>query len=229
MEIKLRGHLRWLVVIGLLAGSALGVGACGGDDEETFIEVAEDGSATIDTDRVQNAIKDLPKTDRTAEEEADLLYMREEEKLARDVYGELAKSATQPIFSNIGRSEQTHMEAVKVLLDRYGLADPAAAMPAGEFRDADLQRLYDQLIVQGKTSSEQALRVGALIEEVDIVDLEERIARTDDRAIQLVYKNLQLGSENHLRAFVSSLARLGIEYEPVRLSQQAYDEVMDDD
>jgi hypothetical protein len=229
MIIKLQGHLRWLAVIGLLAGFALGVGACGGDDDENFVEVADDGSATIDNERVQNAIEDFPPTELTAEEAAGLLYMREEEKLARDVYGELAKSAGQPIFSNIGRSEQTHMEAVKVLLDRYGLPDPAATTGAGQFQDADLQRLYDQLISQGKTSSEQALRAGALIEEVDIIDLEERISQTDDRAIQLVYENLRLGSENHLRAFVSTLGRLGVEYQPTRLSQEVYDEVMGDD
>jgi hypothetical protein len=51
------------------------------------------------------------------EEFSALLYMREEEKLARDVYLTLGAHWSLPIFQNIGQSEQAHMDAVKVLLD----------------------------------------------------------------------------------------------------------------
>jgi len=99
------------------------------------------------------------------------------------------------------------MDAVKTLLDRYDLEDPAAGTVVGVFTNATLQELYEQLIDEGSQSLADALRVGATIEEIDILDLEERIAQTDNRDIELVYKNLMRGSRNHLRAFGSTLER----------------------
>ncbi len=58
------------------------------------------------------------------EEIDDLVYLREEEKLARDVYLHLYNTWGQWIFENIAASEQQHMDAVKTLLDRYGIHDP---------------------------------------------------------------------------------------------------------
>jgi len=52
-----------------------------------------------------------------------------------------------------------------------------------------------------------ALRVDALVEEVDIIDLEKYIAQTDNEDLILVYQNLLKGSQNHLRAFSSTLER----------------------
>ena len=135
----------------------------------------------------------------SAEEAADLLYMREEEKLARDVYNAMHELWGTPIFQNIARSEQTHMDAIKLLLDRYGLTDPALA--PGQFTDPSLQALYNQLIAQGSTSLADAMNVGMLIEQTDIADLQERLAQTDHADIQLVYTNLLNGSYNHLAAF----------------------------
>jgi len=156
-----------------------------------------------------------------------LLYMREEEKLAQDVYLTLYEKWGMRIFQNISGSEQTHMDAVKTLLDRYDLDDPAAGLVVGVFTNATLQELYDQLIDEGSQSLADALRVGATIEEIDILDLEERIAQTDNRDIQLVYENLMRGSRNHLRAFVSTLERQAGEiYQPQYLSQTAYDVIV---
>jgi hypothetical protein len=191
-----------------------------------LISVASDGSTTIDNQRVQAAVTALPAGQLTSEEEAGLVYMREEEKLARDVYAALAPTAAQPIFANIGASEQTHMDAVKVLLDRYGIADPAASTAAGQFVNPDLQKLYNDLVAQGSVSLEQALRAGALIEEIDIVDLDGYLKQTNEQAIKLVYDNLENGSRNHLRAFVNNLQHMGIDYQPVRLSTEAYDAIM---
>jgi hypothetical protein len=158
----------------------------------------------------------------TATEAAALRYMREEEKLAHDVYLVLYSQWQLSIFQNIANSEQTHMDAVKVLLDRYGLEDPATA-EVGIFTNGELQDLYDQLIKQGSQSLAEALKVGAAIEEIDILDLEQRIAQTDNPDIVLVYEHLAKGSHNHLRAFVSTLeSRTGETYQPQYLSQDAY-------
>lgn len=160
----------------------------------------------------------------TLQEEEGLLFMAEEEKLAGDVYSSLNEVWNLRVFDNIGRAEQTHQAAVETLLERYSLAVPAK--PAGEFSNETLQSLYNDLVSRGEASLEEALRVGAAIEEIDILDLQERMAQTDREDILLVYSNLKRGSENHLRAFVNNLERRGIQYSPEHLSQEEYDEII---
>ena len=143
----------------------------------------------------------------TDEEIQWLTYMREEEKLARDVYLSLYDEWNMRIFSNIAASEQKHTDAVKTLLVRYGIPDPAAGKAQGEFTNPDLQDLYDQLIQQGSVSNVEALKVGVFIEETDIDDLNAAIATTTHNDIKTVYSNLLKGSLNHLDAFESQLAK----------------------
>lgn len=147
-----------------------------------------------------------PNTSLDAEEAAGLVYMREEEKLAHDVYTTLYEQWGLPIFDNIAESEERHEDRVETLLDRYQIPDPAEDNVIGVFTDPSLQQLYDTLVVQGSQSPTDALQVGVLIEETDIVDLQERIAATDNADIQQVYGQLLNGSNNHLSAFNSSLA-----------------------
>jgi hypothetical protein len=162
----------------------------------------------------------------TAVEVEGLAFMREEEKLARDVYLRLYDRWGLRAFQNIAQSEETHMAAVADLIERYGLEDPAME-EVGVFTNQELQALYDQLIEEGYRSLVDALCVGAAIEEIDILDLEERIEQTDHADIAQVYENLMKGSRNHLRAFVSNLERReGIAYAPQHLSQQAYAEIV---
>lgn len=155
-------------------------------------------------------------------EASDLLFMREEEKLARDVYTELYEKWGLPVFQTISQSEQQHMDSLKTLLDRYGLEDPAQAQ-AGVFTDPGLQALYNELVARGSQSLAEALKVGGLIEEVDIADLQTRLAQTDNADIQQVYNRLMLASYNHLRAFSRTLlAQTGETYQPQQLSAEAY-------
>ena len=140
----------------------------------------------------------------SAEEAAHLLYMREEEKLARDVYQVLFSKWNVRIFNNIAVSEQRHFDAVGTLISRYKLTDPAQET-AGVFTNPDLQALYDQLIAKGSTSLLDALQVGVTIEETDIDDLKAAIAVTDNRDVLTVYGNLLNGSLNHLSAFNSHI------------------------
>lgn len=157
------------------------------------------------------------------DEIADLLYMREEEKLAHDVYLALHGIWGVNIFQNIAASEQTHTEAVLGLLDTYGLVDPVGDNALGVFVNADLQALYDDLVASGSQSLADALRVGAAIEEIDILDLDEAIAHTGQTDISQVYQNLRAGSENHLRAFVSTLERqTGETYQPQYMTAEGY-------
>ena len=152
-----------------------------------------------------------------------LLFMREEEKLAHDVYLALYDQWGLPLFENIAQSEAAHTEAVKGLLDKYGLPDPADASPPGVFVNQDLQGMYDDLTEQGNSSLSKALKVGAAIEEIDILDLQSALDETNTADIKRVYENLLKGSENHLRAFTSTLSRqTGETYAPQYLTQDAY-------
>lgn len=158
----------------------------------------------------------------TPEEEQALLYMREEEKLAYDVYTALYELWGLNTFQNISRSELAHTEAVLRLLNQYNLPDPAASA-AGEFTNQDLQALYDQLIQQGSQSLVDAIRVGAAIEEIDILDLQSRLALASNPEVQQVFTNLLKGSSNHLRAFAGAYQnQTGETYQPEYLSQAEY-------
>ncbi|MGD9754264.1 MAG: DUF2202 domain-containing protein [Acidimicrobiia bacterium] len=156
----------------------------------------------------------------SADEVASLVWMREEEKLARDVYTTLGELWGVQIFDNIAASEQSHTDAVLRLLDAYGIADPAAGAPVGVFSDPALQQLHDELVAKGSLSLTDALAVGATIEDLDIVDLQERATEVAD--IDAVYAELEKGSRNHLRAFVSQLEAQGGGYSPQYLSPEAY-------
>jgi hypothetical protein len=136
-----------------------------------------------------------------------LTYMREEEKMARDVYLVLYEKWQSRVFNNIAISEQKHMDAIKTLLDGYGITDPAAGKSAGEFTNPELQDLYYELVRDGSVSLVEALNVGVSIEETDIDDLNTGIASTKRKDIITVYSNLLAGSYNHLDAFIANLAK----------------------
>lgn len=165
-------------------------------------------------------------TDLTDTDVAGLLWMREEEQLAHDVYVVLGDLWGLRIFEKIAESETSHTGAVTDLLGRFGVADPAAGNEPGTFVDPALQDLYDQLIADGTESLEAALRVGAFIEELDIDDLQVRSAATDVADIITVYANLERGSRNHLRAFVSQLEQRGLTYEPTELDAATFDAIV---
>jgi hypothetical protein len=147
-------------------------------------------------------IDSIPKQALDPTETAGLAYMREEEKLAHDVYARLYAKWGLRILGNISQSEDRHLNAIKLLLDRYELPDPAANSPAGVFQNEGLQTLYGDLVRQGESSLKSAVRVGATIEDLDIRDLEKAAAATDNSDLKLVYQNLRQASENHMRSLL---------------------------
>lgn len=138
----------------------------------------------------------------------DLLFMWEEERLARDVYTALYAKWGSKIFTNIANNgEQTHMDSVKAMIDKYQV-DVSSYDPvvAGIFVNQELQALYNTLVAQGSVSSIEAYKVGVLIEETDIADLDQRLLPVDlPSDIRTVYENLKKGSLNHLAAFNKQL------------------------
>ena len=163
----------------------------------------------------------------TAQEKSDLLFMREEEKLARDVYLTLFEVWGTPVFANIATSEQQHMDAILGLLNTYKLPDPTVGKMVGEFANAELQALYDALIARGKQSALEALKVGGVIEETDIEDIVAAMETSRLSNIDSVYQNLLNGSYNHLRAFASNIKSLtGQPYVAQVVSQDIVDSVL---
>lgn len=160
------------------------------------------------------------------DEKSDLIYLREEEKLARDVYITLGEKYKLNLFFNIVESESRHMQAVLNLIEKYQLIDPAYEKAVGEFINKDLQNLYLSLVNKANTQSE-ALLVGALIEETDIRDLQQSLNHTSQSEIRTVYTNLMCGSRNHLRAFVSNYQKTtGNIYKAQVLSQEEAENIL---
>jgi hypothetical protein len=163
----------------------------------------------------------------TDQEKKDLIFMREEEKLARDVYLTLYGVWGTPVFANIASSEQQHMDAILGLLNTYKLPDPTVGKLVGEFVNEELQHLYDGLVALGRKSALDALKVGGIIEETDIEDLQAAMATSRLANIDNVYANLLNGSYNHLRAFAGKITALtGQPYQAQVVDQSIVDAIL---
>ena len=143
----------------------------------------------------------------TKDQRASLLWMVAEEKLAHDVYTTLGDIYGVRQFDNIAASEATHTDAVRVLLDTYGIKDPTVGEAVGEFDNAVMQKMYDDLVKQGSKSLSDAAEVGVAIEEIDIKDLRDGLDANTPADVRRVYESLLKGSQNHLVAFERLLAR----------------------
>lgn len=173
-----------------------------------------------------DAISDVNDTSSiTEQDKSALLFMLEEEKLARDTYKFLNTYWGIVQFENIQRSEQSHMDAVESLLKVYNIE--YEILEDGQFGNEDLQAWYDKFVSDGIVDEVAALTVGATIEDLDIVDLEEHIQATSNTDIAEVFSSLQCGSRNHLRSFTQSLENLGDAYSPQFLTQEAYESILD--
>ena len=138
----------------------------------------------------------------SASVKAQLLYLVEEEKLARDVYAALDAVSISPKFKNISGAEQTHMDYISALLVTYGIKNPTIGKKPGEFTNKSLSALYKTLVTKGKKSSIDALQVGILIEKKDLADLATLSKSVTQTDIKTAISYLKKGSENHLRAFL---------------------------
>lgn len=145
--------------------------------------------------------KGIATADATAEQ---LVYLIEEEKLAHDVYSKMFELWGSKVFGNILKSEESHQGQVLTVMATRDIADPRSSQE-GVFKNADLQKLYDELIAKGSKSAVDAYEVGVAIEVLDIDDLTKMLATAKDADVIAMMENLRRGSENHLRAFNNQL------------------------
>ena len=140
-------------------------------------------------------------TSLTTTQKAQLKYLIEEEKLARDVYTYLSKNVTTRKFSNISRSEQTHMNYMTAILTKYKLTNPTTGKAAGVFVNKDIQTLYNTLTKEGAVGVIEAFGVGVKIEDVDIASLKQLLAKSMPADVKIALDLLLAASYNHLEAF----------------------------
>jgi hypothetical protein len=131
-----------------------------------------------------------------------LTSSREEERMARDLYAALADAhdGARP-FSMVTNSEDRHFDALGTLIGRYGVTDPSAGKAAGTYTVAAIQDLYDGWLAEGRTSIDDAYRVGVELEQRDIADLNKSIAADLPADVDSVLGQLLQGSQNHLAAY----------------------------
>lgn len=218
---------RRLFLGSVLGAAMLTLGGCGGGDTAVAAAPASsDAASATAIAALSTQLDTIPASTLSTTEADALVFMREEEKLARDVYQLLYAQWGQKVFNNIAASEQQHMDAVALLLTRYSLPDPAAGAATGVFKDPAMQQMFNTLMAQGQTSLIAALTVGATIEDLDIQDLQVRIAATDNADIALVFGELVRGSRNHMRAFISQLSKQGASYTPQYITQAEFDAII---
>ncbi|MDQ5769809.1 DUF2202 domain-containing protein [Thiothrix subterranea] len=191
---------------------------------------ADDATASV-TDDATTITTPSTTTTLTADETATLLFVREEEKLARDVYLTLFNKWGTKTFQNIAlNSEQQHMDVMGTLVDTYNLQDPVVIDTIGAFTDPVLLGLYQDLVMRGSTSLNDGLLVGGFIEEFDINDLQEAIdeanAGSKPADIIVAYTNLMCGSRNHLRSFVGQIEKNGVDYQAQVIPQATVDAIV---
>ncbi len=215
-----------LAVVGIVAALGIGSVAYGATAHPSDVPTVDVAGTEVDDTAEEASAVPTTGTELSAAEADGIVFMVEEEKLARDVYSTLGDIWGVPIFDKIASAEQIHMDAVLSLVSAYGLADPSSGMAAGEFVDPELQTLYDDLVTTGSRSLEDALEVGAVVEEVDIEDLYDYLAEASKPDVTAVYERLLSGSENHLRAFVTQLNANGVDRDPVVLDSDTYESIL---
>jgi hypothetical protein len=227
---NMKTKLNKILIGSFMAAALVTMSSCqkellNGDNAQyaSVIDVSKDGTTSVIQTNAQSALVETAAL--TDSELASLLKMKEEEKLARDVYSVLYQKWESQVFSRISNAENNHLNAINLLLENYGVTDTLFG-DAGVFTNSDVQTLYNDLISKASVSIEEAYKTGALIEEMDIKDLKDAIAATTNANITLVYENLERGSRNHLRSFNRQLTSLGIVYTPVYLIQSDYDQIV---
>lgn len=194
-------------------------------DENTVANVKN--TENINTVNVQSQVNVLPKESLSVEELNSLAFLREEEKLAMDVYITLYNKWGVKIFDNISKSENTHMSLVLSLLTKYDLADPVGANTVGIFKNTNLQALYNQLVLEGNKSPLNAYIVGATIEDLDLFDIKMALLKIDNQDIRYVFDILAKGSRNHMRSFYKNIINAGGTYTPQYITKDEFKTIID--
>ena len=202
----------------LVITSTLFITACGGSSNGSDDSANENNENTVNELQIEN-LNDSAANELSIAEIDGLLFMREEEELARDLYLDIYenKNNSLTVFKNISdNAEMQHAEAIRLLLEKYLIEDPSTGQ-RNSYNDTELQALYNNLFALASNGDTlAALKVGALVEETDTRDINAHkdLVSTEHLDIISTYDNLLCGSRNHLRAFAKQIESLtGMSYE----------------
>jgi hypothetical protein len=204
-KIQARNYLsaKYIAILAVAFVLAIFIGTQIGNSDTTAEELVAP-ETTISQDDSSVTEEEKLTTDTTVDNSslAEMLtFIVQEEKLAHDLYVQLAQTSGAMQFANIVNSETTHISLVQGLLVAYNIVDPTIGLAEGEFLDQDLQALYDKLLASGSVDRAGAIAAGIAVEEKDIADLEAMLATDLPSDVALILERLLSGSQNHLAAF----------------------------
>ena len=203
-KIQAKNYLsaKYIAALAVALVLAIFIGTQIGNGDTTAEEVASPETTISQEDSAIN--EEEVTTDSTVDSStlAEILtFIVQEEKLAHDLYVQLASTSGAQQFANIVNSESTHISLVQGLLVSYNIVDPTVGLAEGEFLDQDLQALYDSLLASGSVDRAGAIAAGIAVEEKDIADIEVMLASDLPSDVASVLERLLSGSQNHLAAF----------------------------
>jgi hypothetical protein len=156
------------------------------------------------------------------------LKLYQEEKMAYDLYGEFYERWSLSVFNKVQQREAKHVWCVERIMDNYGFTYKANTK-AGSYPDKEIQKIYDEVTVNGCISDLAALEAAAFIKEKHIYELREWIRYQEDEYIVKVIFLMESAAQSHLRAFVNSIRLSGSDYRPVFLNEDEFSHIMDSD
>ena len=204
-KIQAKNYLsaKYIAALAVALVLAIFIGTQIGNGDTTAEEVASPETTISQEDSAIN--EEEVTTDSTVDSStlAEILtFIVQEEKLAHDLYVQLASTSGAQQFANIVNSESTHISLVQGLLVSYNIVDPTVGLAEGEFVNQDLQALYDSLLASGSVDRAGAIAAGIAVEEKDIADIEVMLASDLPSDVASVLERLLSGSQNHLAAFL---------------------------
>ena len=154
-----------------------------------------------------SCLADVPSGTLTSAQRTTLASMADREKLAGDLYAAFAATYPAAVFDHLAKAEDQHLTAIRTLLTRYGVTDPTAGKPAGQFGDPDVQARYDQLLAQGNASQAAAYTVGLQVEAADVAALRQALTGLSAADVTRVYTNLRTAEQRHQQALTTWAGR----------------------
>lgn len=173
-----------------------------------------------------NVVPVLDATSPLTADEIEFLYaMREDEKLARDLYAYFwTRYPTAPQIQRISKAEESHIAAIETVLDYYEISYPAMSAP-GVFEDSTRQALYDELALKSETMLE-AFQTMAFVEDRDLFAYKMVQSQITNANLSLLIENMIKASTNHLKAAIRQIFVRDGSYTSIYLSAEEYDAII---
>lgn len=124
----------------------------------------------------------------------------EEEKMAHLLYSQFYDLYQTRPFEMIRLSEIRHFNSLKSKLLNQDIPCESIVLDDETFQNNEIKALYNKFKAQGKSSEQDALKIGKWIEEEDIKEL-EKIIEVATNELKPVLQQLIYASQNHLEAF----------------------------